>query len=427
MIDTIGVIERRGAEAGRRGRARRRSRPAAPSRSIVGFGQKAVPRLASLVGDSRWFVQRRGARLLGRIGTRRGGAAAAAAAAAERSARRARSGRGARRDPGPGGGARDPHRAARGDRRGAPRGRSTRWSPSSDPRVVPMLVRILEESEPLGKDHEVVLETIDALGDRRHRRRDADRWSTMAQRKKFFGGRKLRALKERSVDALARVKTAKAAARAQGRGRRRGDGMLQEAGQRRGSVADGSEEGRGPGPAAGRGAARHRAVLAGAPAGAARHRRARPRRRPSALQSAPSIVIGFIGDEVVVDGTRLPRGTASLVGFARDLRERGIEKITLTRGLSRAEVGAPRRRPSPTARRRCRCPTGCSANGVRNVTLGRIVVDEVERRSGRHRRGAARLRHGGRDRRERCGTRRRPAISRTRARRARSSTAWRGW
>src|SRR5262249_29763748 len=56
------------------------------------------------------------------------------------------------------------------------------------------------------------------------------------------------------------------------------------------------------------------------------------------LQAAPAIVVGFIGDEVVVDGTRLPRGTASLIGFARDLRDRGIEKITLSRGLSRAEV-----------------------------------------------------------------------------------------
>jgi len=33
-----------------------------------------------------------------------------------------------------------------------------------DPRLVPMLVRIIEKSEPLGKDHEVVLETIEALG-----------------------------------------------------------------------------------------------------------------------------------------------------------------------------------------------------------------------------------------------------------------------
>ncbi len=76
------------------------------------------------------------------------------------------------------------------------------------------------------------------------------------------------------------------------------------------------------------------------------------------LQSTPSIVIGFIGDEVVVDGTRLPRGTASLIGFARDLRDREIEKITLTRGLSRGGDRRTWSRPSPTARRRSRCRTG---------------------------------------------------------------------
>ena len=36
---------------------------------IAGFGVKSVTRIASLVGDERWFVKRRGARLLGRIGT----------------------------------------------------------------------------------------------------------------------------------------------------------------------------------------------------------------------------------------------------------------------------------------------------------------------------------------------------------------------
>jgi putative nucleotidyltransferase with HDIG domain len=94
------------------------------------------------------------------------------------------------------------------------------------------------------------------------------------------------------------------------------------------------------------------------------------------LQAAPAIVVGFIGDEVVVDGTRLPRGTASLIGFARDLRDRGIEKITLSRGLSRAEVGhlvaafTDRASLAPL-------PDRLAARGVRNVTLGRIVVDEV--------------------------------------------------
>ncbi len=80
-----------------------------------------------------------------------------------------------------------------------------------DPRVVPMLVRILEESEPLGKDHDVVLETIEALGTVGT---DAavPILLTLARRKRFFGGRKLRALKDRSVDALVRVKTEKSAA-----------------------------------------------------------------------------------------------------------------------------------------------------------------------------------------------------------------------
>jgi len=94
------------------------------------------------------------------------------------------------------------------------------------------------------------------------------------------------------------------------------------------------------------------------------------------LESTPSVIIGFIGDEVVVDGVRLPRGTASLIGFARDLRDRGIEKVTLTRGLSRTEVGnliavfSDRASPVPLSDR-------LIAKGVRNVTLGRIVVDDV--------------------------------------------------
>src|SRR3954453_5510032 len=94
------------------------------------------------------------------------------------------------------------------------------------------------------------------------------------------------------------------------------------------------------------------------------------------LSAVPSVVIGFIGDEVVVDGTRLLRGTASLVGFARDLRDRGIEKVTLTRGLSRGEVGhliaafSDRSSPLPL-------PDRLVSKGVRNVTLGRIVVDDV--------------------------------------------------
>jgi putative nucleotidyltransferase with HDIG domain len=94
------------------------------------------------------------------------------------------------------------------------------------------------------------------------------------------------------------------------------------------------------------------------------------------LQAAPEIVIGFLGDEVVVDGDRLPRGTAALVGFARDLRERGIEKITLTRGLTRDEIRNVVAVFSDRASR-VPLPERLSAKGVRHVTLGRIVVEEV--------------------------------------------------
>jgi putative nucleotidyltransferase with HDIG domain len=94
------------------------------------------------------------------------------------------------------------------------------------------------------------------------------------------------------------------------------------------------------------------------------------------LHTSPTIVIGFLGDEVVVDSYRLPRGTASLVGFARDLREREIEKITLSRGMSRDEVRnlltvfGDRKSGTPLSDR-------LAAKGVRHITLGKIVVEDV--------------------------------------------------
>ncbi|MFI5177849.1 MAG: HD-GYP domain-containing protein [Vicinamibacterales bacterium] len=94
------------------------------------------------------------------------------------------------------------------------------------------------------------------------------------------------------------------------------------------------------------------------------------------LGASPAIVVGFIGDEVVVDAARLPRGSASLIGFARDLREREIEKITFARGATREEIRAfvlalgDRTSPIPLADR-------LLSKGVRHVTVGRIVVDET--------------------------------------------------
>src|SRR3954469_13258506 len=177
---------------------------------IVGFGARAVMRLASLVGDARWFVQRRGANVLGRI------ASAEAVPLLQpllrqgdpRVARAAVSALGGIQDPAAARAIQTVLRAATGEVR---RAVTEALVAEKDPRVVPMLVQILRESQPLGQDHEVVIETIDALGTVGT---DASVpiLITMAQRRKWFGGRKLRLLKEHSVDALARVGTAKAVA-----------------------------------------------------------------------------------------------------------------------------------------------------------------------------------------------------------------------
>jgi putative nucleotidyltransferase with HDIG domain len=95
-----------------------------------------------------------------------------------------------------------------------------------------------------------------------------------------------------------------------------------------------------------------------------------------ALQNASGMVIGFIGDEVVVDAIRLPKGTASLAGFARDLRAREVEKITITRGVTREQIRdfvaalGDRKSPIPLADR-------LVARGVRHITLGRIAVEDA--------------------------------------------------
>ncbi|MBI4486236.1 MAG: HD domain-containing protein [Acidobacteria bacterium] len=95
-----------------------------------------------------------------------------------------------------------------------------------------------------------------------------------------------------------------------------------------------------------------------------------------ALQAAPTIVIGFIGDEVVVDAVRLPKGTATLVGFARDLRERDIEKVTFSRGLTREElralVAVLNDRQSATS-----LQDRLAAKGGRHITFGKVVVEDV--------------------------------------------------
>jgi HEAT repeat protein len=175
---------------------------------IVSFGPPSVTRIAPLVSDARWYAQQRGARILGRIGTKdavpllqpllrqsdaRVVREAVTALCGIRDAAAARA-------------IQTVLRAATGELR---RAVIDTMVEGRDSRVVPILVQIVNESEPLGADHEIVLETIDALGvvpsDT-----SVPTLAATARRRRWFGGRKLRALKERSVASLLAIGTPKA-------------------------------------------------------------------------------------------------------------------------------------------------------------------------------------------------------------------------
>jgi putative nucleotidyltransferase with HDIG domain len=97
----------------------------------------------------------------------------------------------------------------------------------------------------------------------------------------------------------------------------------------------------------------------------------------AALERTDTLVIGFIVDEVVVNGVRLLKSAASLVGFVRDLQAREIEKITIARGVTRDEIRtfvlelADRRSATPLAAR-------LEQNGVQRITIGRISVEQAD-------------------------------------------------
>ena len=94
------------------------------------------------------------------------------------------------------------------------------------------------------------------------------------------------------------------------------------------------------------------------------------------LTDAAMVVIGFVGDDVVVNDTRLGRPSASLTGFVRGLRDRGIEKITVHRGVAPDEVKSFL---EALADRRGGCPPDerLAARGVRRVVIGRLAVEDV--------------------------------------------------
>lgn len=90
-----------------------------------------------------------------------------------------------------------------------------------------------------------------------------------------------------------------------------------------------------------------------------------------------TLVIGFLGDEIVVNDTRLSRSNPALVGLVRGLREREVEKLTFERGVSRDELRSfltelvDSSTPVPLQ-------TRLEQRRIRHIHVGRIVVEEAD-------------------------------------------------
>ncbi len=94
------------------------------------------------------------------------------------------------------------------------------------------------------------------------------------------------------------------------------------------------------------------------------------------LTDSPSLVVGFIGDDVVVNDTRLGKGSASLTGFVRGLRDREIEKITFHRGTTTEEIQSFL---SELADRRARKPLAdrLASRGGKRVVIGKLSLEDT--------------------------------------------------
>jgi len=92
------------------------------------------------------------------------------------------------------------------------------------------------------------------------------------------------------------------------------------------------------------------------------------------LAKSDSAVVGFLGNDVVVNEVRLGKLTAQLVGFVRDMHERDIEKITFNRGVTRdelqilVELMRDRTAAVPITDR-------LASKGIRRIAIGKLMLD----------------------------------------------------
>ena len=172
------------------------------------LGTAAIPGLAAAIDDQRWFVQRELAKLLGQIGT------PAAVPPLQALLRRtdvrvmhaAVSSLARIDDPAAARAMQMVLKATAGEARAAV---IAALVGLKDPRVVPMLGRILDDSDPFGGDLSMVLDTLDALALFRDDRALAQIAAT-ARRRRWLAWGKTTQLREVSLRTLSRIGTPKA-------------------------------------------------------------------------------------------------------------------------------------------------------------------------------------------------------------------------
>jgi hypothetical protein len=169
------------------------------------YGGRAATRLAPLVAHPGWAAQRNAAELLGELGSAdavpllqpllRGSDPRVTQAAV-----RALS---SINDPAAARAVHTVLRAAAGQQR---RVVIAALVAERDPRVVPLLVQILNESEPLGNDHAIVLETLGAIG-QIGGDKAVPHVAIVMRRRSWLARKKIRALKQAAIAALGAVGT----------------------------------------------------------------------------------------------------------------------------------------------------------------------------------------------------------------------------
>ena len=173
----------------------------------IKLGAAAIPAIVAAIDDKPWFVQRELARALGKIGT---SAAVPPLQALLRKAdprvlQAAVPALSAIQDPAAERALQTVLKATRGEARAAV---INALVGLKEPRVVPMLGRVLQDTDPFGEDHPLMLETLAALATMRDDRA-VSQIALLARKKRWLSWGKTTGLRSACLAALAKIGTAK--------------------------------------------------------------------------------------------------------------------------------------------------------------------------------------------------------------------------